>query len=159
MRDLSPPSTLLQELAAFPQTVAAVLLKPAIDWHWTPAAMEWNLTQVVCHLRDVELEVHQPRFEAVMSQQDAFLQGYDADTWAGPRLYHQQDGPEALSTYLVARSATLASLMNVSDAQWHRTAQHAFFGTTTMHELLGLVVRHDEVHLRQILALAEQQER
>jgi hypothetical protein len=150
MQEPPPVTALLQQLDSFPKWLSVTLEGPEIDWHCSPAEGEWCLTEVMCHLRDVELEVHQPRFHAVLSQDGAFLPGAVADEWVEERAYHRQDGPVALHMFLAARQETVASLPDPESPLWQRQAQHSFFGPTTMHELLYLVVQHDLAHHEQV---------
>jgi hypothetical protein len=149
-----PAADLLEELAAFRGSVARVLDVP-VDWLQRPKdkADEWSLTEVMCHLRDVEREVHQPRVQDILTDPDAFLPGIDADTWAEPRRYREQDGRAALDDYLAARAETLRMLQGLSEADWERQGQHTFFGPTTLREIVYLAVQHDRVHGRQIARL------
>lgn len=157
MQEPPPIATLLQQLNTFPQWLSRQLAVPNIDWHCAPAADEWCLTEVMCHLRDVEREVHQPRFEAVLSRDDAFLPGAVADEWVDERAYHLQDGPVALQMFLTARAETIARLPKPDSALWQRHGQHSFFGPTSMHELLNLVVQHDLAHREQVQKLLQAQ--
>jgi hypothetical protein len=104
----------------------------------------------MCHLRDVEQEVHQPRFGAVLSSPGAFLAGAVADDWVEERAYFRQHGPAALAEFVAARGATIALLPAAGSALWQRTGEHSFFGPTTLHELLNLVVQHDRAHREQV---------
>ena len=63
---LNPPPVgeLLTELAAFGERVVRLLADATVDWSRRPAEGEWSLTEIACHLRDVEREVHQARFSA-----------------------------------------------------------------------------------------------
>lgn len=153
MRSPPPVSQLLQRLEQFAQQLRYLQSDAAVDWRRQPAADEWSLTQVVCHLRDVEREVHQPRFAALIARENAFIAGATPDEWALPRNYQAQDGPTALADFLAARSETVAMLQSLTPALWSRQGRHAFFGPTSLHELLSLVVRHDEAHGEQIAAL------
>lgn len=155
MQQPSPVPELLQQLQQFAQQLRQTLFAPTIDWRRQPAPGEWSLTQVICHLRDVEQEVHQPRFAALIARENAFLAGATPDEWAVPRDYQAQDGPTALADFLTARSETVDRLQAMPPALWDRQARHAFFGPTSMHELLSLMVRHDEAHWEQILALVQ----
>lgn len=111
------------------------------------------MTEVVCHLRDVEREVHQARFEALIQDDGAFLPGAVADDWVEERNYREQNGPLALEAFLAARQKTLSMLEGLSAKTWERRGQHSFFGPTTMHELLYLMVQHDEAHWEQLREL------
>lgn len=155
----NPPSVpaLLDELMAFATAVARMLTSPDVDWLWRPSGDAWSLTEVVCHLRDVEREVHQPRFRDLIAADNAFLPGATADDWVKARQYHvRYNGPVALQEFLNARQQTFALLDGIRDETlWERRGQHAFFGPTSMHELLYLVVRHDRVHSDQITNLLQ----
>jgi hypothetical protein len=124
-----------------------------IDWQQRPDVDHWSLTEVICHLRDVEREVHQPRFRALLARDDAFLPGMTPDEWAEQRGYQGQNGPEALLNFVGARRETADLLTPIDASLWQRSGNHAFFGQTTMHELLYLVVQHDRVHWQQIIRL------
>ncbi len=151
-----PVNGLLAYLGQFAVNLEAALSPAAIDWAWRPAAEEWSLTELVCHLRDVEQEVHQPRFRAVMAQAGAFLPGVSADEWAEEREYWRENGRSALTDFLNARQETQAMLSPLDDTMWQRQGSHSFFGPTSMHELLNLVVKHDQSHWRQVQALLKQ---
>lgn len=154
MQPLPDVAALLAELSAFADVVEKVVsAEMALDWHWRPAEGEWNLTELVCHLRDVEREVHQPRFEAVMQTDNPFLTGATTDQWVQTRDYATQNGPAAATNFVAARRETLAMLPASDSPVWLRGARHAFLGPTSMHELLQLVIQHDRAHLPQLKAL------
>lgn len=149
---LNPPpvADLLAELAAFRERLIGLLADGAADWSRRPSEFEWSLTEVACHLRDVEREVHQPRFDAILTGEGAFLAGVDADEWAGPRNYRGQDGRTAAVEFAAARAETIAWLTPLPADVWDRQGQHTFFGPTSLHELVYLAVQHDRVHEAQI---------
>ncbi|MCA9932800.1 MAG: DinB family protein [Ardenticatenaceae bacterium] len=158
---LEPPPVreLMMQLKQFADDLQDTLGETAVPWHWRPAEDEWSLTEVICHLRDVELEVHQTRFQAVVTQERAFLPGVSADEWAEPRQYYRQDGPGALRAFLEARQKTVAMLSQLDEAMWQRQGSHAFFGPTTLHELLNLVVGHDQSHWQQVQMLLQESDK
>jgi hypothetical protein len=157
MQEPPPVPTLLDDLGAFAARLESELAAEDIDWHCAPAIGEWCLTEVMCHLRDVEQEVHQPRFRAILRREGAFLPGAVADEWVEERAYHRQNGVLALISFLELRAKTVALLPAPDSKLWQRQGQHSFFGPTTMHELLNLVVQHDEAHRQQVTNLLEQQ--
>lgn len=148
-----PPADLIAELGRFRNRVAALDLSSIAAWQIRSSTDEWSLGEVLCHLRDVEREVHQRRIEAILSEDRAFLAGVNADEWAELRDYCNQDGPTSRAEYLVARDSTLAILGAIAPADWQRQGQHTFFGPTTLQELVFLIVQHDRVHDRQIAIL------
>lgn len=155
MQNPPPISDLLAELRRFGTAVQQTLTSESFDWQRRPTSAQWSLTEVVCHLRDVEREIHQARFQALLAKDDAFMSGATPDDWSVQRSYQQQNGRQALSDFVKARQETAALLQNVDMTIWQRSGNHAFFGQTTMHELLYLVVQHDRVHWQQIMLLVE----
>lgn len=149
---LNPPPAkdLLAELAAFRERIAHVLADKERDWSFRPSITEWSLTEIACHLRDVEIEVHQARLLAILEGEGAFLPGVDADEWAGQRDYQTQDGRAALADFLTARDETIALLLPLPAKTWDRRGQHTFFGPTSLQEIVYLAIQHDRVHARQI---------
>ncbi len=129
-------------------TVAAALTEK--QWWRRPADEEWSVTEIMCHLRDVEVEVNQPRLMRITEESNPFISAVDSDPWAVARNYHAQSGPEALAVFADARRATLSLLDQFSPADWERPARHAIFGPTTAQELLTFTNEHDRLHLRQM---------
>lgn len=150
---MAPVSNLLIALEAFATAVAHLLEGDDVEWQWRPSPEEWSITEVVCHLRDVEREVHQVRFRDIMAAENVFLPGVTADDWIEQRQYQMQDGRIALADFLAARRQTLVLLEGVDEEMWERRGQHAFFGPTSLHELLNLAVQHDQAHFDQLAAL------
>ena len=155
MQNPPPISDLLAELRRFGTAVQQTLTSEPVDWQRRPTSAQWSLTEVLCHLRDVEREIHQARFQALLAKDDAFMPGATPDDWSEQRNYQEQDGRQALSDFVRARQETADLLQNVDMTIWQRSGNHAFFGQTTMHELLYLVVQHDRVHWQQIMLLLE----
>ncbi len=104
----------------------------------------------MCHLRDVEEEVHMSRFQAVLARDNPFLAGVSTDEWAAIRCYQAEDGPAARDAFLAARQKNFALLSDLDEIDWQRKGRHAFFGPTSVQELVNLTVQHDQVHLHQI---------
>ncbi|MCC7361341.1 MAG: DinB family protein [Anaerolineales bacterium] len=141
------PFLLTGSLAALHGTVADW---PAAAWARRPAPGEWSLTEIVCHLRDVEREVNLPRLHAVVEQDNPFLAGADTDPWAIERNYAAQSGPQALADFSRSRQETIAYLRRQPAATWQRTARHAIFGPTLLVEIAGWMLDHDRLHLAQV---------
>ena len=145
-----PIPLLLQELASFASAVHSLLSPPTIDWSWQPDAASWSLTEVMCHLRDVEEEVHMERYRAILARDNPFISGVSTDEWAAIRRYRAEDGPVSRDAFLSARQKSLAMLSELDEISWQRKGRHAFFGPTSLQELVNLAVQHDQVHLQQI---------
>jgi hypothetical protein len=153
MQPAPPVPDLIRSLELFASRVEDLLTEPDIDWRWRPDADSWSLGEVMCHLRDVERDVHLERYHTVISEDKPFISGVDSDNWAAVRKYRSQNGREAARSFLLLRKRSIDLLRELDYQQWERTANHAFFGTTTLHELINLAVQHDDAHWHQIKEL------
>ena len=153
MQTTPPVPVLLQELASFAAAVETSLASSETDWLWHPDPVSWSLTELMCHLRDVEEEVHLVRYQAILARENPFLPGAATDEWAAIRHYRMQSGPAARDAFLSARHNSLALLSQQEEPSWQRKGRHAFFGPTSLQELVNLAVQHDQVHLQQIQEL------
>ena len=150
-----PVREILARLRASGENLERLLSSSDLPWLHQPAADEWSVNQIICHLRDVEVEVHQPRYEQVLKSDLPFISGVSADEWAQIRSYQRQDGPAALRAFLKSRAVTLALLEGLSAAEWQRGCRHAFLGNTTLQELVFLALSHEETHEAQIARVLE----
>jgi FMN phosphatase YigB (HAD superfamily) len=141
---------LLANLRASPaalSTLPASLSQEA--WTQPPAPGEWCLTEIICHLRDVEREVNLARIHKILDEENPFLVGEVTDVWVKERRCVEQDGRRALADFVDARKVTLG-LLDDLQVEWSRTARHAIFGPSTLQELVGIVAGHDRVHIQQV---------
>ena len=151
MPDLGSPQAMLAIL----RTTPAVLLntcrgKQPSELAQRPAEGEWSPGEVLCHLRDVALEVFLPRLQRLIREDNPFLSGKDTDLWAEERRYCEQDGLQALQDFLHARLEQLDLLEKLTLDDWSRSARHAIFGPTRLHELVNITAGHDRLHIRQV---------
>ena len=153
-----PVPDLLIELRTIMANIRGALTGGSFSWIWRPKPNEWSLTEIMCHMRDVEDEVHQARYKAIIETENAFLPGVSADEWAKERNYQRQDGDSALAEFMAIREESISLLESLSPQMWSRQGRHAFFGPTSMHELLALMVRHDDLHWEQIQSSIADQE-
>lgn len=143
------PEALLAVLRSTPAALATLTAAlPDATWSRKPAPGEWCLTEIACHLRDVEREVNLPRFRKLLTEVNPFVVGTETDRWAEERQYAKQDGRQALIEFTAARKESLALLEGLQD-EWTRKARHAIFGPTTLQELAGFAAGHDRVHVQQ----------
>lgn len=144
------PKALLAGLRSTPAGIATLVSSLSRNaWARRPAPAEWCLTEIICHLRDVEREVNLPRIRKILAEENPFLPGEVTDRWVEERHCIDQDGPQVLADFVAARKETIA-LLNGLQAEWSRMSRHAIFGPTTLKELVGFIVGHDQAHIQQI---------
>jgi FMN phosphatase YigB (HAD superfamily) len=144
------PQALIANLRSTPAAIATLVRSLSLDeWKRRPAPAEWCLTEIICHLRDVECEVNLPRIRKLLAEENPFMAGEITDRWVEERHCIEQDGRQALVDFTAARKETLGLLVSLQ-AEWSRTVRHAIFGSTTLLELVSFVAGHDRAHIQQI---------
>jgi FMN phosphatase YigB (HAD superfamily) len=147
----SSSASLLAILRSTPAALTGLLEPLATDkLSAHPSADDWSVTEILCHMRDVEREVDQTRIQKILSEDGPFIAGQIPDEWAKTREYNKQDGLSALREFTSARIQTLDMLKDLAPAQWSRKARHAIFGPTTLQELVGFNAEHDRLHIQQV---------
>jgi HAD superfamily hydrolase (TIGR01549 family) len=149
--DYSSTEAMLAILRSTPAALDSIARAlPHERWSARPKPGEWSFTEILCHLRDVDLEVNLPRVQAVIDETNPFLSGKDTDPWAEERKYISQNGRQALGQFFIGRKKLLEKLEALEPGGWERYARHAIFGPTSLAELVNIVAGHDRVHLQQV---------
>jgi FMN phosphatase YigB (HAD superfamily) len=157
--EIIAPAALLAMLRATPaafDTLQKGLTQS--QWQTRPSAEDWSLTEIFCHIRDVDREVNIPRFEKIFQETNPFIPGIDTDPWAVERNYRDMDGPAALADFIGIRSLMINLLNDLKEEDWTRTARHAIFGPTNLAELVSFVTTHDRSHIQQVHATIQRTE-
>jgi HAD superfamily hydrolase (TIGR01549 family) len=115
-----------------------------------PFEDEWSLGEIMCHLRDVEREVHLDRLGRILEEQNAHLVGEDTDAWAEIRQYDCQPGIEAFSAFVANRLELIARLEKLDAKEWERPALHTLLGPMKLNEVMAIANDHDTIHLAQL---------
>lgn len=154
-QNFNTPAAMVAVLKSTPAAFDSLSMQlTSQQWRDRPAPEEWSLTEIFCHLRDVDHEVNIPRVEKIVSGEVPFLAGINTDTWANEREYLHQDGPAALQEFIAARMRLVQILETLTEADWQREARHAIFGPTTLRELVSFIVTHDRSHIQQGISAA-----
>jgi FMN phosphatase YigB (HAD superfamily) len=123
---------------------------PKSLWNTRPRTDEWALVEIICHLRDVDVEVNIPRIDMMLKQNNPFITAIDTDVWATQRNYIQEDGVKAFEEFIVGRTRLLNLLDTIDHKSWHCSARHAIFGPTTLLEIVSFMAGHERLHIRQV---------
>ncbi len=123
-------------------------------WARRPEPGSWSVAEIICHLRDLDHDVHLPRMRSILSEDDPFVEASDTDRWAIERGYASQSGPEALASLVSLRVQMLAELEALPAEAWARPARHALLGPTTLAEVLSIAADHERLHLADLRLLA-----
>jgi hypothetical protein len=142
--------SVLAILAATPASLNGLLNKiDALTWPHSATDGDWSLTELLCHLRDTEREVHQMQIRLFSEQDEPFIPRPDTSVWASRRDYRHENGEKVLQEFNTARLETLNILKNISVEDWGKKARHAIFGPTNFLEVAGFIADHDRMHVQQ----------
>ncbi len=118
-------------------------------WFYKFTPTDWSLTELICHLRDTEREIHQLQIQLFKVQDEPFIPRPDTSVWASQRDYMLEDGASALDEFVAARKETMEMLKAISPEYWSRKARHAIFGPTNFLEVVSFMADHDRMHVQQ----------
>jgi hypothetical protein len=151
----------LKALADFPiQLEAHYGAIPLSHKHWKPASWEGipseHLTAIeqLCHVRDVEIEGYQLRFQRALREDNPFLGSLDTDALARERDYYKADAAKVLMLFKFARARTVEMLSALSPQHLSRKAEFEGYGPTTLRGLAHYLCSHDQQHLAGLQWLA-----
>lgn len=145
--------SMLSLLSATPATLNGLLRGLDVDvWHRKTAHDDWSLTELICHLRDTEREIHHMQIGLFKEGNEPFIPRPDTSVWASQRDYLHEDGALALKEFNEARRETVCMLKNIPMEEWDRKARHAIFGPTNFLEVIGFFADHDRMHIQQAWA-------
>jgi hypothetical protein len=126
---------------------------PAPFVHWTPASWDgvpsepFTAIEQVCHVRDIEVEGYQVRFQRTLDEATPFLPSIDSETIAKQRDYGRADVTQVFDGFRAARANTLSLLKSLSDSQFERPAVFEGYGPVTLRGLVHYLCSHDQQHL------------
>src|SRR5499425_2730580 len=127
----------LTELAQFPRVLDALLA--GLDeegWTARPAPDEWAPVEIVCHLRDEEVEDFGARLRVVVEGGTRFAP-IDPERWAVDRRYVDEDGRTALAAFQARRETSLGSLGGIAPARLTVKVEHRRTGGLSGLDILA----------------------
>ncbi len=149
--DFSTPEAILAVLKSTPAALPFLCAQlNSTDWNTRFQTNEWSQAEILCHFRDVEIEVNLPRIKKSIEEENPFIAGIETDQWAEQRQYIKQSGQSALKSFIQARIELISKLENLPKDDWVHQIRHAIFGPTTILELVGFMAAHDRIHIQQI---------
>jgi hypothetical protein len=141
-----------RELARLPAILDALAgdLDPSAA-RTRPAPKEWAPIEILCHLRDEEVEDFRARARAVL-QGDAELPPIDPVGWVESRRYRDADPREVLAAIGAERRTSLEFLAGVDAGKLDAFIVHRTAGPMSAMDFLAAWVAHDQLHLAQLSA-------
>ena len=117
-----------------------------------PGPGRWSALEVVCHLRDSDLEVYLPRLARMLAEDAPRVENIVMGGWDEERRYRDETPAAALAAWAAVRLKLVGTLAPLGRAEWLRLAIHSVRGPFPLAEMLRDWVEHDVSHRRQIEA-------
>jgi len=137
------PSELEKHFGSFPVEFA----------HWAPQSWDgvpsepFTAIEQICHVRDIEIEGYQVRFQRTLDEATPFLPSIDSEAVTKARNYRHADVASVFVEFRAARAKTLLMLRGLEADQLVRTAEFAGYGRVTLRGLIHYLCSHDQQHL------------
>lgn len=145
---------LIDQLSAFPALLAGRLAAvPADALDFVPSTWEGvpserlTIRQQICHLRDIETDGYQTRFERVLRETHPFLPSIDSYGLISSRRYDETPIGAALDAFTVGRRQSLALLTGASPNDFRRRGDFEGYGQATLLGLAHFLASHDAQHI------------
>ncbi|MBT8195624.1 MAG: DinB family protein [Bacteroidia bacterium] len=145
---------IIENLAANRLTFESILKERRQDEYlYKQDSTKWCLLEVVCHLRDEEVEDFRTRVRHVMEHPNTNPPPIDPVAWVKDRNYLDQDYNDMLKKFLYEREKSIQWLNSLENPAWKNSFKHSSLGTLTSEHFLFNWLGHDYLHLRQITRL------
>ena len=144
----------LQTLEAFPRELERHYAAfPPQFVHWSPPSWDgvpsepFTAIEQICHVRDIEIEGYQLRFQRTLSEHSPLLPSIDSEAVTKTRDYGNANPATVFAEFRAAREKTLGMLRGLDDAQFARPAVFEGYGPVTLRGLVHYLCSHDQQHL------------
>jgi hypothetical protein len=132
--------------ARLAEALAAV---PAAARAWRPAAGEWSIDEVLCHLADAEVNDY-VRIRFLAAEPKPRIQAWLQERWASALAYPRLPADSARAVIHAARAHTVALLPRLGDEVWQRAGEHTELGPYTGERWLRSAAEHLDIHVGQV---------
>ena len=155
-RDRGPMSfveweELLRVLDRSPQWVEERLESAPFErWRQSARVGGWSALEVLCHLRDADLDVYLPRLGALLREHPVAVSDVDLRGWDLARHYREQEPGQVLSDWRAARARLVALLVPLGPRDWTRVGIHSVRGPFPLADMVRGWADHDLSHRRQL---------
>ena len=117
---------------------------------WNPIPGKWSLTELICHLRDVERLAFLERYRRLLSDENPTFSALDQNQLALDGDYKNQEARSVHADFRRFRLQTVALLESTTPDQWRRSGTHERLGPLNVERLVMLQKDHDLNHLLQM---------
>lgn len=141
----------LDVIAETPRWAAdRVATHSAARWRERPAAGRWSAIEVLCHLRDSDRKIFEPRLEQILAGRRPVLESMDITGAEHVRSYRDETPAAAQREWAAMRATLVGRLRPLLPADWERAGTHRLYGPYSLAEMVRRWGEHDLSHRRQL---------
>jgi len=128
--------------------------------NWRPPDKSWSIRENLAHLVDAE-KAHRRFMEAVLAGTQTSVENFDLDRWNQSHVARRanQSTTEILADLQAERERTLAFFLATSAEKWLQEGDHPVLGRVSIRQVAKIIGMHEQMHLKEIRKLLEQQAR
>jgi len=149
------PNEIAPLLAATVATLRAEVRALGREAIWRPAPSDWSVSECVGHLFEADERGFAGRIRTILGADRPALADWDPPAVAAARHDDEADPIELVEAFAARRSAGIALVRALSEADLVRVGIHPSIGPLRVDELLAEWVHHDRSHVRQALAVTQ----
>ena len=143
------PDRIVALLSGFPSKVYALAIPLSeAEVLWRPAPGEWNIKEIVCHLRD-SAERLGDRLRLIATQDNPFLPAFNENALVVEKRYADDILPAVLMRYVEFRQRDIELLRGLPGDGWARTGVHQQRGPQTFQQIAETIVSHETEHFEE----------
>jgi hypothetical protein len=101
---------------------------PREEYLWKQKPGKWSLLEIVCHIRDEEVEDFRTRVQCVLENPKLPPPPIDPVAWVNKRKYIEQDYDTVFNSFIDERKRSIEWLRSLKDPLWDNNYLHPKFG-------------------------------
>jgi hypothetical protein len=112
---------------------------------------DWRVREVLAHFVATE-KAFSSLIENVMAGGSGAPEGFDLDTFNQRKVADLKDSStnELLENFHRLREQTASIVSTFNEGQLNQTARHPFLGVVPLVDIIKLIYRHNQIHLRDV---------
>jgi hypothetical protein len=117
---------------------------------------QWSVRQLLAHIASAEISMGR-LVNNIVAGGAGTPEDFDIDAY-NDRKVRELDGKlpaELIGQFSDARHANAQTVSRLSQDDLGRTGRHPFLGVTTLSEIIKMIYRHNQIHLRDLRKLSQ----
>jgi hypothetical protein len=116
----------------------------------------WNVREVLAHFVSAEMAFFELLSDVLAGGMGA-PEGFDIDAFNQKMVSTLQDTPvsDLLDQFRKLRQQTASAVSQINHETLERTGRHPFLGIAPLVDIIKLIYRHNQIHLRDVRRIVE----